>query len=139
LNPWRLEGYRRGLRDCGLPRRRVWELATDLTEAGAKRAVEEFLHLAPRPTAVYCFNNTLARFVVESLRERGVTVPGDVSVMGGGGEESPGLTCHQADWYEMGRTAVKALLRTRADRRRSEHHLGPHTIQPGSTTANSRD
>ena len=31
LNPWRLQGYRQGLRDARLPRRRAWELAVELT------------------------------------------------------------------------------------------------------------
>lgn len=132
LNPWRLDGYRQGLRDAGLPRRRAWELAVELTPAGARRAAAELLALSPRPTAVYCFNNTLARLIVEELRGRGLSIPDDFSVMGGGGEAVPGLTCHQADWYELGATAVRAVLRPVPQQ--SEHHLGPHTLQIGDTT-----
>jgi LacI family transcriptional regulator len=137
LNPWRLRGYRQGLRDARLPRRRPWELSVELTGAGARRGVDQFLGLSPRPTALYCFNNTLARLVVEELGARGVRVPGDVSVMGGGGEEVPGLACHQADWYQLGRTAVQILLRAldAPAGRTPEHHLGPHTIRPGPTAA----
>ena len=135
LNPWRLQGYRQALRDAGLPRRRSWELSVELTEAGAQRAVEQYLALAPRPTAIYCFNNTLARLVVDELRSAGLRVPEDVSVMGGGGEEVPGLTCHQADWYQIGRIAVQTLLRAlqKTETGTPEHFLIPHTIQPGQT------
>lgn len=135
LNPWRLDGYRQGLRAAGLPRRRAWEVAVDLTPAGARRAAAALLALAPRPTAVYCFNNTLARLLVDEFRARGLRVPDDVSVLGGGGEEVPGLTCHQADWYEMGAAAVRAALRPGPAPQKPEHVLGPHTIQTGQTTA----
>jgi LacI family transcriptional regulator len=134
LNPWRLRGYRQGLRDAGLPRRRAWELAAELTPAGARRAADEFLALAPRPTALYCFNNTLARLLIDELARRGVGVPGDVSVLGGGGEVVPGLACHQADWHAMGRLAVELLLRGLNDPDRpAEHRLCPHAVQPGPT------
>jgi DNA-binding LacI/PurR family transcriptional regulator len=137
LNPWRLKGYRQGLRDARLPRRRRWEVFTELTEAGAGQVVEQLLSLSPRPTAWFCFNNTLARLVIEELQRRGLRVPEDLSVMGGGGEEVPGLTCHQTDWYRLGRTAVQILLRSldNPDTHVPEHHLLPHTLRRGRTTA----
>src|SRR5256885_14218096 len=65
--------------------------SSDLTPAGAAQAVRQFLALAPRPTALYCFNNTLAGLIIEGLRQDGRRVPEEVSVVGGGGEEGPGL------------------------------------------------
>src|SRR5262249_38304113 len=120
-----------------LPRQRRWEILTELTEAGARQVVDRWLDLSPRPTALYCFNNTLARFVIEELRRRGVGVPQHLSVMGAGGEEGSGLTCLQVDWYRMGRAAVQVLLRTIADPdgHTPEHVLWPHTLRAGWTTA----
>jgi LacI family transcriptional regulator len=137
LNPWRLEGYRQGLRDADLPRKRAWELSAELTATGAGQAMEELLALTPRPTALYCFNNTLARLVIDRLSERAVNVPEEISVMGGGGEEVAGLTCHQADWHAIGSTAVKILLRalTAPADAPPEHLLSPHTLRPGHTTS----
>jgi LacI family transcriptional regulator len=135
LNPWRLMGYRQGLRDQKLPRRRVWELQAELNEAGARQIVAAVQELSPAPTAILCFNNTLARLVIEELRRRGLRVPEDVSVMGGGGEEVPGLTCYQADWYGMGKLAIQILLRTTTEKPVAEHHLLPHTLRHGQTTA----
>ena len=131
LNPWRLQGYRRALREGGLPRRRSWQVFVELTEEGAREVVRHWSGLSPRPTALYCFNNTLAMQVMEELRQRGVRVPEDVSILGGGGEEVPGLTCHQADWLELGKTAIQVLLRAPS---RPEHHLGPHKLRVGQTT-----
>lgn len=136
LNYWRLEGYRQGLREAGLVRRRSWEMSVEVTEAGATQAVKQFLALSPRPTALYCFNNTLACLVIEELARCGLRAPVDVSVMGGGGEEVAGLTCHQADWTLMGQTAVRLLLQALAaggGRVTPEHHLSPHKLRRGLT------
>jgi DNA-binding LacI/PurR family transcriptional regulator len=135
LNPWRLDGYRRGLREAGIPLRRAWEVAVELSAKGASNAADVLMSLKPRPSALYCFNNTIARLLVSELRERGFRVPDDVSVMGGGGDEVPGLTCHRADWYQIGATAVRILARTDETNTGPEHHLSPHTIQDGQTTA----
>lgn len=132
LNPWRITGYRKGLSDAKLPRRRAWEFSAELTGAGADALVEKFLALRPAPTALICFNNTLAKLALERLRRRGVRVPEQLSVMGIGGEEVAGLACVQADWFEMGRCAVKLLLRKAGP---PEHRLFPYEIHPGRTAA----
>jgi LacI family transcriptional regulator len=136
LNPWRLRGYREGLVAAGLPRHRRWEILTELTEKGARQAVDRWLGLSPRPTALYCFNNTMARMVMEEIARQGLRVPEDVSVMAAGGEEVAGLTCHQADWHHLGRMAVAVLLRALEDAGHTpEHHLVPHKLCAGRSTA----
>ena len=136
LNPWRLRGYRDGLRETGLRRQVKWEISVELTRAGAKQAVEIFKSLSPRPTALYCFNNTLAKILIEELTAQEVRVPEDVSILGGGGEFIPGLTCHQADWFEIGRDAVRVLLKAiNGDPTATPaHQLAPHAIRAGETT-----
>jgi DNA-binding LacI/PurR family transcriptional regulator/biotin operon repressor len=135
LNPWRLRGYRQGLRDRGLVRRRQWEIPTELTDSGARALVEAWLALEPRPTALYCFNNTLARLVIEELLRRDMRVPEHLSVIGGGGEEIPGLTCHQADWRQIGARGVQILLRAlkQGEGHRAEHLLIAHSLREGGT------
>lgn len=135
LNPWRLMGYRQGLRDARLTRRRIWELQAELTQSGARHIANQLDALRPGPTALLCFNNTLARLVIDELKRRGRRIPEELSVMGGGGEEVPGLTCHQADWYDIGRQAVQILLRAiNDDQHAPEHHLAPPILRPGGTT-----
>lgn len=136
LNPWRLNGYRQGLRDAGLPRRRTWEIQAELTEAGARKAVDELQKLSPQPTAVLGFNNTFAKLIIDELTRRGLRVPQEMSVMGAGGEEVTGLTCEQADWHEMGAQAVRLLLRHLENSKATpEHVLTPFTLREGTTTA----
>lgn len=110
LNVWRRTGYREGLRRARLPRRRIWELPAEITPAGAEALAGKLLSLSPRPTALITFNNTLARLLIDSLRQHSVRVPEDLSILGMGGEAVSGLSCVQADWFEMGRCAVDVLL-----------------------------
>jgi len=135
LNPWRIVGYRQGLREARLPRRRALELSAEITERGAEALVEKLLALRPVPTAVVCFNNSLARLVMGRLRRRGVRVPEHLSVLGIGGEEVAGLACAQADWFAMGRSAVTLLLRAASAPRdaEQEHRLFPYEIRPGKS------
>jgi|SRR5579862_6793507 len=137
LNPWRMVGYRKGLSEARLPRRRALELSAEITEPGAEVLVEKLLALRPLPTALICFNNSLARLAMERLRRRGVRVPEDLSVVGIGGEEVAGLACAQADWFAMGRKAVTLLLRaaTAHRDREPEHCLFPYDIRPGKSAA----
>jgi len=137
LNPWRLRGYRQGMRDAGLPRRRNWEIPTKMTESGACEFVDRWRQLAPRPSAVLCFNNSHAKLILEELRRIGFRVPIDVSIIGCGGEEVPGLTCFQTDWHSLGRQAVSVLLRALIEPSgfKPEHILTSHSLKPGMTTA----
>lgn len=136
LNPWRLRGFRHALRNLGLTRRKSWEEFVELTEIGARQFIDKWQALRPRPTAIYSFNNTLARHIIAELFTRGLKVPGDVSVLGGGGEEVQGLTCHQADWFAMGKKALQILLEamTPGASGGSTQFLGPHTLRIGQTT-----
>ncbi|MEQ8786776.1 MAG: GntR family transcriptional regulator [Pirellulaceae bacterium] len=137
LNPWRLEGFRQTLRDLGLPRRRKWEFLTDLGKSGARQTAEEIISLTPRPTAIYCFNNSMARMLIEELRNVGLSAPRDISIVGGGGELAVDLTHHQADWVAIGRQAVELLIAAIENPGGAPpvHHLAPHALILGRTTA----
>jgi LacI family transcriptional regulator len=82
MNRWRPLGFRKGLWDAGLTYRRDREILTEVAEAGTRRMVDRLFALTPTPTALYCFNNTLASFAVTELRRRRMRVPEDMSVMG---------------------------------------------------------
>ena len=59
----------------------VFEALANFPECG-ERAAAELLELSPRPTAILCSTDVLAFGVIKALRERGLDVPGDVSVTG---------------------------------------------------------
>ncbi len=127
LNPWHLRGYREGMREAGLRCRRAWEMFVRINRLGANEVVDAILESSPPPTAVICFSNPLANFVIDAAFERGLRVPEDLSVVGGGGGDVAGLTCMQLDWYDLGRQAMQLLLKAI---HAGEHHKPEHKVVP---------
>jgi DNA-binding LacI/PurR family transcriptional regulator len=136
LNPWRVRGYREGMREVGLRCRRTWEVFVRITRDGAAKVVNTILQTSPQPTAVICFSNALASFVIDAAHERGLRVPEDLSVIGGGGGDVVGLTCVQLNWYDLGRQAMRLLLEAieAGQGHRPEHVVAPYRLQTGRTT-----
>ncbi len=77
-----------------------------------ERAAEELVSLRERPTAVVTGNDLVAFALISSLGSRGMSVPGDVSVVGFdglpfGARSNPPLTSVQQPIAEMGRIAIR--------------------------------
>lgn len=92
--------------------------AGDSIDDGYRAALACFRDLAPgeRPSAVTCYNDLVALGVLRALREMGIAVPDDVSVIGFDGldllEHLPlGLTTVNIPTQEMGRRAASLLIR----------------------------
>jgi DNA-binding LacI/PurR family transcriptional regulator len=79
--PDRRRGYRAAMTHHGLADRIRIHPAGQDAEAGAA-AARRLLDDGPMPTAVVVFNDDSAVAVVDALARSGVTVPGDVSVVG---------------------------------------------------------
>jgi DNA-binding LacI/PurR family transcriptional regulator len=126
----RLEGYRAGLNGGGPVA--VYEAAGNLPEYG-ERAVHELLALEPRPTAILCTTDVLAFGAIKALRERGLDVPGDVSVTGF--DDVPAaaaaeLTTIRQPLVDKGREAGRLLLEPGTER---EVILPTELVARGST------
>lgn len=111
----RAEGYRRGLRSCGLP------VDDDLIEVGDFRtaagadAAARLLRRAPDLDGLFCANDLIALGALRSLRAAGRSVPGDVAVAGMddtdlAGAAWPPLTSVDLGSSERGRIAARLLL-----------------------------
>jgi len=139
LYPWFLQGYRKGLRDAGIRRRRRWEMFVELSQKGTQEAVNQLLSFSPRPTAIVCCHNSLANQIVVAAWDCGLRVPEDISVVGCGGDEVVNLSCTQLDWADFGRTAVQMLLKevdeVKHGEYEPEHLLVPYEWREGGTTA----
>lgn len=87
------------------------------SEHWGHQAVEALWSGAEKPDGIFCGNDQIARGVVDALRERGVSVPGDVSVVGFDNweivakETRPPLTTVDMNLKELGRQAGLALVR----------------------------
>lgn len=95
----RLEGYRATLERAGIAFDEVLVLKSDLTMSGGVTAVEAFLTLDPRPTALFVANNMMTLGVITALSRAGVRVPEEVSLVG----------FDDQDWYAVFRTPLTAV------------------------------
>jgi DNA-binding LacI/PurR family transcriptional regulator len=134
----RLAGYRDGLEAAGVAWRDVpcFELPGDLPERGLEAARTALAADAP-PTALIAATDQLALGALEAVREAGLRVPEDVSVVGfddvpGAAWSRPALTTVRQPLLEKGEVAGR-LLSGAADGRR-EVILPVELVVRGSTS-----
>lgn len=110
----RLAGYRQALEESGIeydPRLVIAAGADQEGGYGAAGAV-----LASGATAVFCYNDRASMGLYDTLRERGLRVPDDLSVVGFDNQEvisahlHPALTTVGLPQYDLGVLGVRALL-----------------------------
>jgi LacI family transcriptional regulator len=74
------------------------------------------LRLKEVPTAIFCASDRIALGAYDALKEKGVRIPEDISIVGFDNQEliaahaRPPLTTVQIPYYEMGAWAVKQLI-----------------------------
>jgi LacI family transcriptional regulator len=78
----RLDGYQKGLESAGIPYDDRLVLRTTFDRDGGALAVDTLLAGEVPFTAICCANDLLALGALARLAERGIQVPGDVSVAG---------------------------------------------------------
>jgi LacI family transcriptional regulator len=78
----RQEGFRAAMAEAGLPVREEWVSDGDLTEQGGYRAATEILARLPRPSALFAGNDVVAYGAIQAIKEAGLAVPADISLMG---------------------------------------------------------
>lgn len=111
----RLHGFKAALRDNGVLFRPEWVLEKEPTLIDGKEAMNRLLSLPQRPTAVFAASDTLALGAMAAIREAGLRIPDDVSIVGFDDVEvaaycNPPLTTVRVPAYEIGQMAIKILL-----------------------------
>ncbi len=112
----RLVGYRAALAGAGIVRDASLEVRADFLVEEGYRAAQHVLGLPERPTAVFALNDNIAIGTIRAARDAGLSVPGDLSVVGFDDLEvaelvTPPLTTVRQPLAEMGRMAVSLLTR----------------------------
>ncbi|MCG6858445.1 MAG: LacI family DNA-binding transcriptional regulator [Salaquimonas sp.] len=111
----RLKGYRQALSSCDIPfdpelvRPGNWE------PSSGYEMTRELMSLKNPPDAIFCANDMMAVGCFDALRELGLRVPQDVSVIGFDDREiaqftRPPLTTLVLPHYEMGEIAAELLI-----------------------------
>jgi DNA-binding LacI/PurR family transcriptional regulator len=119
----RLAGYRAALAAEGLPEDPALELAVErLYPADGLAAMGRLLDADVRPDAAFCFTDQLALGAVRACADRGLTVPGDLAVVGFDDIDvaryaTPSLTTVAPDKAAIARLALDCLAERMADRR----------------------
>jgi LacI family transcriptional regulator len=136
----RLAGYRRALRRARVALDPSLVARTDFRETGGYKAMRELCSLRHPPDAVLVANNLMTVGALEALRDEGLSVPGDVRVVGFDDAPwakllQPSLTVVAQPTYEIGRRSAELLLTARSQpaRPRQEVLLHPHLIVREST------
>ncbi len=75
-------GYRNAMKEAGLPVADEWMVEGEQTLAGSREATRQLLALDTRPTALFCANDEMAMGAMHEIRQAGLRVPEDISVMG---------------------------------------------------------
>ena len=92
----------------------------EFTQTAGAEMAQQAMSLTPRPTALFAVNNFIAIGALKALREMGLRVPEDVSLVAFDDLPQalvidPFLTVASQPAYEMGQRATQVLLQRLAD------------------------
>ncbi|MBB5702485.1 LacI family transcriptional regulator [Ochrobactrum daejeonense] len=112
----RLAGYRHALQKAGIARNPDYEVQGGFSFASGLAAGQKLLALENRPTAIFASNDDMAAAVMQIAHDRGLSIPGDLTVVGFDDSAiarmiSPQITTVRQPIFEMTRGAADMLLR----------------------------
>lgn len=125
LSKERLEGYRQALIENGIPYRNELVIEGDFQYKDGFEAANKLLSVNVEPTAIFATNDLMAVGAVSSGLERGLSIPGQLSVIGFdniplASYANPPITTIDQPKSEIGALATEILL----------HRMGDPDIQP---------
>ncbi|MDN4503908.1 LacI family DNA-binding transcriptional regulator [Alteromonadaceae bacterium BrNp21-10] len=78
----RLKGYKQGLANAGIAFDDNLIAEGDFTLWSGMNAVQHFVQMPDRPSAIFCMNDEMAIGAIKGLKEKNIQVPGDISITG---------------------------------------------------------
>ncbi|MBD8898639.1 LacI family DNA-binding transcriptional regulator [Rhodanobacter sp. DHG33] len=140
---WRLSGYRDALRKAGIAYDESLVVEGDFTFASGMAGAKALLDRRRAPTAIFTANDDMACGVMREAYERGLAIPGDLSVCGFDGTPvsqliSPGLTTVRQPCREIGCQAVESVLQSIRDPALRQQARVPYEVQLRASTAAPR-
>jgi LacI family transcriptional regulator len=111
----RVKGFRKAIADAGLSLPRHAVVEADFHFSGGREATARLLASKERFTALFAANDLMAAGAVRALAERGISVPGQMSVIGFDDAPlaemiSPALTTTRQPLQDMAQAAMSLLL-----------------------------
>ena len=130
----RRRGMLHAMKAAGLdPDRALVDITTPAQNAReGEESVEKLLRAKIKPTAVFCANDLLALGLMRGLIKRGISIPGDMALVGYDDVEfasvlATPLTSVRQPKYELGRTAAELLL---DEANNPSSHQHKHIVYP---------
>ncbi|MBB1509321.1 LacI family DNA-binding transcriptional regulator [Tessaracoccus sp. MC1756] len=111
----RLQGYKHALEAAGLAVDDDLIVHANFREDGAYRAMNQLLDLDQPPDGVFVANNRMTIGAMRACRERGVSIPEELSLVGfddlpWADLTTPSITTMRQPTYEIGAAAARLLL-----------------------------
>jgi LacI family transcriptional regulator len=124
----RVGGYKRALAEAGMDAASQQVLFGEYTEASGYAMTGQILAASEMPTAIFAGNNFIAFGAIQRLRESGMEIPEDMSIVVFDdlpqGWILPFLTVISQPAYEIGKQAAELML----ERLASDEPIAPRTI-----------
>lgn len=139
----RFEGYRSAMSGAGLPIDRNTIEAGDFTQPGGHTAMRAIIDSGRAPSAVFVCNDVMAFGAMRALREAGLAIPADVSVVGFDGIAmaeyvDPPLATVNQPIQELGRMAVQILIEQMSGEGGPAHCVLPVQYRPSNSVGPPR-
>ncbi|MBI5928768.1 MAG: LacI family DNA-binding transcriptional regulator [Chloroflexi bacterium] len=111
----RLAGYKKALADYGLSFHETYVAQGRFTSSYGYTAAKQLLNLATPPTAIFAANDLSAMAAMEAIREHGLRIPDDISLVGFDDVPQasigyPKLTTIRQPLHQMGQDGARLIL-----------------------------
>ncbi len=116
----RFQSFQENLAEHKLEFQNEWAADGDYEEEGGYKAALKIISAVRRPSAIICASDLMAIGAVRALKEKGVSVPQDISIIGFDNMEEavyhdPPLTTVAFSAYEMGKLAAQKMFQIIAE------------------------
>ncbi|HBC88900.1 MAG TPA: hypothetical protein DCZ94_18310 [Lentisphaeria bacterium] len=124
----RFEGYKKALREAGMIFDGSLVFEDEWNDPAGYRCASRMFQLAERPTAIFFTSDHMAFGAMPCIREKGLTIPGDISIIGFNNVEAsayvePALTTVEIPFQNTGARAFKCMCAMACGVRPSEEEL----------------
>jgi LacI family transcriptional regulator len=111
----RLAGYKASLGKHSIAIKSEWIIEGDFEQSTGYVGAKVLISLTDKPTAIFASNDMMAFGVMNAVRDMGLKIPGDISVIGfddifQSSQTMPGLTTVHQPLEQMGRKATRLLI-----------------------------
>lgn len=111
----RFQSFQENLAQHKLEFHNEWVADGDFEEEGGYKAAQKILTSVRRPSAILCASDLMAIGAIRALKDQGISVPEDMSIVGFDNMEEaayhePALTTVAFSPYEMGKLAARKMF-----------------------------